>query len=350
MLYEINDAALQNLVVNQTASFQDVINALEANGRGFVVVVSDAQNLVGVITDGDLRRAMLKYRQDEVSAMTMCQQNPLTVQDSNADNLSLLCERHEVTFLPMLSGQKLTHLFLQNKEIVHSGSTSVFILAGGEGKRLMPYTKNCPKPLVKVNGDPILSHILRKFRFEGFRSIYLSVNYLSEQIEATFKDGFEFGLDIKYIKEDEPLGTAGSLSLLTDKSFENLIVSNGDVLTDLSYRQLLDHHKQHKNQITIAAKHYEMHNPYGVLIVEDGEVKEVNEKPTYKSIINTGIYVISQDVLSYLDFNSHCDMTTLIQRCLDTNQRVGVYYTDEYWMDLGTPNDLQMADERLSNV
>jgi NDP-sugar pyrophosphorylase family protein len=223
----------------------------------------------------------------------------------------------------------------------------LFIMAGGRGSRLAPLTDNCPKPMLPVRGKPILEHIVERARGEGIFNLIFSVNYLGTIIEDYFGDGKNFGVDITYVKEDSPLGTAGALSLFKEQVNEPLLVSNGDLITDIRYSEMLEFHNTHKSFITVATRSHEWQNPYGVVLTSGSDVVGYEEKPLSKSNINAGVYVLDPGVLSLLEYNEHCDMPNLITKALTTGNRLYAYPMYENWLDVGRPVDLELANDRL---
>jgi NDP-sugar pyrophosphorylase family protein len=223
----------------------------------------------------------------------------------------------------------------------------LFIMAGGRGSRLAPLTDNCPKPMLPVGGKPILEHIVERARGEGIFNLIFSVNYLGTIIEDYFGDGKKFGVDITYVKEDFPLGTAGALSLFKEQVNEPLLVSNGDLITDIRYSEMLEFHNTHKSFITVATRSHEWQNPYGVVLTSGSDVVGYEEKPLSKSNINAGVYVLDPGVLSLLEYNEHCDMPNLITKALTTGNRLYAYPMYENWLDVGRPVDLELANDRL---
>jgi NDP-sugar pyrophosphorylase family protein len=237
---------------------------------------------------------------------------------------------------------KVLNLYMGDKAI-HSNKIKnlVIIMAGGKGKRMLPYTKKCPKPLLLLDNKPILEHILNKAKSDGFQNFYLSINYLGHMIKNFFGKGKNLGINIKYIQESFPLGTAGSLSLLRPKPKIPFIVSNGDVISEIGFKNLLDFHIKNKAFATVAVKPYQLRNPYGVVKTNGNEITDLEEKPISKSYVNAGVYAFDPIVLKYIEKNKILDMNKLIKDLINKSKKVIAYTAYESWFDVGRPSDLK---------
>jgi len=215
------------------------------------------------------------------------------------------------------------------------------IMAGGEGTRLRPHTADKPKPMVLIDGLPILERQIRKLKALNIRKIFISVNYLKDVIIDYFKDGSEFGVEIDYLEEKKKLGTAGSLSMLPVINNGSILVMNGDVLTSSDFRNLYSFHTLHNSSITISAIEYKIDIPYGVIETKGGEFIKIKEKPSQKFFCNAGIYAISAHILNKIPANKYWDMTDLIEKCRLADENVSIFPIHEYWSDIGTSEDLE---------
>jgi NDP-sugar pyrophosphorylase family protein len=220
----------------------------------------------------------------------------------------------------------------------------VVLMAGGEGKRLRPATDNCPKPMLKVGGMPILEIILQQCIKSGFRNYFISVNYLKEQIMEYFGDGSYWGVNIQYLEENQPLGTAGALSQLHKTLTQTLLVINGDVLTRADYRSLLRFHREQNASVTLCVHEDETRIPYGVVTSKDYQMETIQEKPVISHNIIAGIYALEPDMLKLLPSNQFCDMPDLIEMGKEQCKSVFVFPIHEYWLDIGHPAALDMAN------
>ncbi len=226
---------------------------------------------------------------------------------------------------------------------------AVVLMAGGNGKRLSPLTNVRPKPLLKVGPRPLIETTIRRFISRGFTNFWLSINYLGEMIESHFKDGIEFGANIKYLRENSALGTAGSLSLLNKKSKKPLIIMNADILTDIDFDELIKKHKESKALATICTIEQSIQIPYGVVEEENNYLITLTEKPHKKYLVNAGIYVIEPEVLNYINKNTFIDMTEVIDLVKGDNKKVSVYKIRDYWCDIGQKVDLERANREFNN-
>jgi NDP-sugar pyrophosphorylase family protein len=218
------------------------------------------------------------------------------------------------------------------------------LMCGGLGTRLRPLTYSIPKPLIYVGDRPVVELLLERLKLNGITEIYISLGYKGEHIEVELKDGKHLGLNIQYVREDQPLGTAGALNLLRDKLADPFLMMNGDLVTRLDFGKLCAFHQEHNAAITVATKAYEVQVPYGVVEDSDGKVTELREKPVYSTRINAGIYVLSRSVLDLLPPGGRFDATQLIQAALDDGRPVFSYLIEEYWLDMGRIEDYEKAN------
>jgi NDP-sugar pyrophosphorylase family protein len=216
---------------------------------------------------------------------------------------------------------------------------TVLIMAGGLGSRLRPYTEHCPKPMLPVAGKPMLEHIVVRARGQGFKHFVLAVHYLGHMIEEHFGSGDRLQVRIDYLREESPLGTAGALSLLQHKPQHPLVVSNGDVLTDIHYGELIDFHARHGAAATMAVRRHEWQYPFGVVHTRGVEIVGFEEKPVTTTMVNAGIYVLDPQVIECLNDGERCDMPTLFDRARERIGRTVVYPMHEPWLDVGRPED-----------
>jgi NDP-sugar pyrophosphorylase family protein len=223
-------------------------------------------------------------------------------------------------------------------------SNLMVIMAGGMGTRLRPHTKNCPKPLLPVAGKPMLEHIIERAKLEGFSRFVLAIHYLGHMIEDHFGNGERLGVQIDYLREQSPLGTAGALSLLNPCHDAPFVVTNGDVITDIRYGELLDFHIRHDAAATMAVRVHEWQHPFGVVQTKGVEIVGFEEKPVARSHINAGVYVIGPAALGLLTADAHCDMPTLFERLQLQAKRTVAYPMHEPWLDVGRPDDLSRAN------
>ena len=225
----------------------------------------------------------------------------------------------------------------------------VILMAGGLGSRLAPLTDSCPKPLLKVGNQPVLETLIENFLENGFHHFLISVNFQSEMIENYFQDGRQWGASIKYLREKKPLGTAGALGLLEEIPEQPLIVMNGDLLTKLNFRGLLEFHEEHDAPITMCVREYDFQIPYGVVKLDGSYASALEEKPVHKFFVNAGVYVINQEILTSIPKNQYYNMTDLITPLLE-KKKVASFPIHEYWIDIGKVEDLRQAHGEYETV
>lgn len=335
----------QKNIVGESDSLRAAATVLNASPYKLVLVCSSEGQLTGTLTDGDLRRGLLRGLSLEDS-VTQAMNRSFVAGNQGEPKAELhsLMRKKQIHELPILDKSgNVVDLVTDRPELTPFDGTFV-IMAGGRGSRLMPLTDSTPKPMLLVGAKPILEHILTSAISQGFENFVISVNYLGKQIENYFGDGSAWGVSITYLREEEPLGTAGALSLLPRGAPGPIVVSNGDLVTNLDYRAMIQNHEQSGATISMAIRRFELRNPYGVVATNGEFVEGIVEKPAYISQVNTGIYVLTSEVLTNLQPDTFLNMTDLVQRALDQNERVAAFAIHESWMDIGTPQDFQTAN------
>ncbi|EKT85641.1 nucleotidyltransferase family protein [Leptospira santarosai] len=337
----------QSALLPLRSTIQDVILNLDESALQIVLVVSEDNQLIGTITDGDIRRGLLRGLDLNSSIESIVFRESLIVTPQMSKDMVIqLMQANKIHQLPIVDDRRrVVGLYLWDEILTPSQRPNVFIImAGGKGTRLMPHTENCPKPLLPVAGKPMLEHIISRAKSEGFHKFFIAIHYLGHMIEEYFGDGSRFDVDIEYIKEEEPLGTAGALSLLTRPLKEPFLVTNGDVMTDIHYGELLDFHVVHDAQATMAVRLHEWQHPFGVVKTKGVDIVAFEEKPIYRSHVNAGIYALNPDALFSLEAKTHCDMPTLFSRLGSEGYRTIVYPMHEPWIDVGRPGDLEKVN------
>lgn len=350
MTNNINQNSWKETLIPFDSSIQQAIHSLEVSGMQIVLVVSNNNKLIGTLTDGDIRRAFLKGAKLGDPIEKVINRTPLVTPPEVGRNLILkVMQANKIFQVPVVDHDgKVLDLYVW--DLVNSCEpleNIMVIMAGGRGTRLAPHTENCPKPMLEVGGKPMLEHIIERAKESGFRKFIISLHYLGHMIEGYFKDGDKWGVNIEYLKEAFPLGTAGCLSIMQAWPDNPFVVTNGDVLTDISYRDILEFHITHQASATMAVRQHELQNQFGVVKIKGIEIEGFEEKPTYVSHINAGIYVINPEVLSVLDKERYCDMPTLFSQARSLGKRTIVYPMHEPWLDVGRPVDLQIANDAI---
>jgi dTDP-glucose pyrophosphorylase len=334
-------------ILLDSSTIEQAILNLNQFGIKIVLVVDEADKLIGTISDGDIRRGLLKSLNLNSSVTNVVHYDALVVPpEMPRDTVEQLMVANKVQQIPVVDGQQqLIGLHVWDKVTkVEQRTNLMIIMAGGKGTRLLPYTKNCPKPMVLLAGKPMLEHIIERGKQEGFNHFVLAINYLGHMIEEYFGNGESLGVKIDYLREDSPLGTAGALGLLKSRPDEPFVVTNGDVITDIRYGELLDFHNRHQARASMAVRVHEWQHPFGVVQTKGAEIVGFEEKPITRCHINAGVYVLSPEVLDEFKPGSPCDMPMIFQLLQDKLQRTVAYPMHEPWLDVGRPDDLIQAN------
>ncbi len=334
-------------VVRPDTTIRTTIEAIDSCGTQIAVVVDENNKLLGTVSDGDVRRAILKGILLENQVDQIMNPRPTTI-SSNESRESILALMRSRRFLqiPVVDNEGCLVAIEFLDELVQQTrrTNPVVLMAGGLGSRLQSLTADCPKPLLKVGSKPILETIIENFMEHGFYRFYISVNYKAEMIERYFGDGSRLGIEISYIRENERLGTAGALSLLPEGINEPLLVMNADLLTKVNFSHLLTFHSEHKPMATMCVREYEFQVPYGVVKVDKHRLLGIEEKPVQRFFVNAGIYALSPEVLKLIPANTFFDMPTLFEKIIQLHQETAVFLVNEYWMDIGQTDDFERAN------
>jgi dTDP-glucose pyrophosphorylase/CBS domain-containing protein len=328
------------------ADLQQAIRSLEESALQIVLVVSPEHTLVGTLTDGDIRRGLLRGLDLGSPLTSVIKRDPLVVPpEMTRDMVLQLMQVNAMGAIPVVDADRqVLGLHLLNDILAPmQRSNLMVIMAGGKGTRLQSHTEKCPKPLLPVGGKPMLEHIIERARADGFQRFVLAIHHLGHMIEEYFGDGRRLQVQIDYLREETPLGTAGAIGLLNPVPESPFLVSNGDVLTDIHYGELLDFHCRHGASATMAVRLHEWQHPFGVVRIQGVDIVGFEEKPIARSHVNAGIYVLEPRVLDVLGAGEQCDMPTLFGRLQERNERTIVYPMHEPWLDVGRVDDLERA-------
>lgn len=334
------------------STLRQAISCLDASALQISMVVTSNNLFLGTLTDGDIRRGLLRGLTLDSPIETIVHADPLVVPpELGRDTVLQLMQANRIHQLPVVDKNRhVVGLHVWDELMAPIERPNIMIImAGGQGTRLRPHTENCPKPFLPVRGKPMLEHIIEKARAEGFRNFIISIHYLGQMIEDYFGDGRKWNVRIDYLREELPLGTAGAISLLHPKPATSFLVTNGDVLTDIRYSELLDFHARNCATATMAVRAHEWQHPYGVVRTNGIEIAGFEEKPIFRSHINAGIYVLEPAVLGVLQPAERCDMPTLFTRLQDRSARTIVYPMHEPWMDVGGTEDYKLAQDGVKN-
>jgi len=332
----------RSLIYSKDLTLEDVLKTLDINGNGVLPLVDEENHLVGLITDGDIRRGILNKR----SVLQMINFNPKSISSSLSENeieneLKNIRKRH----LPIVDdNKKLVDILILDDIELKRNKSSVVIMAGGLGSRLGELTKYQPKPMLKVGEKPLLENMIEILRDQGFYDFYISVNYKANIIKEYFGNGSNFGINIKYLEEKERLGTAGALSLIEEKLKHPFFVINGDIITTQNFNSIKRFHNQKNAMATMCVKNHTITNPYGVIKTEKNQIVAFEEKPSYHSLINAGIYLLNPEILNIIPNNKYYDMPELFESLMKTNKNIVAYELKSYWIDIGHASDYERAN------
>ncbi len=339
----------KHAILRPSASIRDAIRNLNNVAIQIVLVTDEEGRLAGTVCDGDIRRGLLKGLDLDSPIESVLYRSPMVVPSSMSRDLVMqLMAANKIHQVPIVDERRLVlglHLW---DDIVApvTRENSMVIMAGGKGSRLRPQTESCPKPMLPVAGKPMLEHIVERAKAEGFTRFVLAVHYLGNMIEDYFGDGCKFGVHIDYLREDKPLGTAGALSLLSPRPELPFVVTNGDVMTDIRYGELLDFHLRHGAAATMAVRVHEWQHPFGVVRIDGVDIVGFEEKPVARTHINAGVYALAPETLDCMQVNDVCDMPSLFERIQGRGTRTVAYPMHEPWLDVGRPDDLKLANQR----
>ena len=349
---------LKQLLVSPNNSIQEVMTCIDRNAKGIALVVDKKRRLLGTVTDGDLRRAILARVNFEspVSELLTHKSSspypkPVTAPvGTDRPTLLQLMQKHRVRHVPLLDSAGRVVDLATLDELLPDPVLPVraVIMAGGFGTRLHPLTEQLPKSMLPVGDRPLMERIINQLRQAGIQRVSVTTHHMSEKIVEHFGDGSDFGVELNYITEDRPLGTAGALGLMKAPQ-EPMLVINGDILTQVNFRAMLDYHREHKADLTVAVRKYDLDVPYGVIESDGSFVQGLTEKPSFSFFVNAGIYLLESAVHHYIPNGQHFDMTDLIQRLLEEKRPVANFPIVEYWLDIGQPADYDQAQKDVQN-
>lgn len=343
----------KEVLISPATPLRDALGAIDRAGTQIALVVDAQGRLLGTLSDGDARRALLRGLELSARADAAMHGNPTTVLNSeDRSSILALMRRLGLRQIPVVDqagvvvGLELVDDFLA----VSSRSNWVVVMAGGLGKRLEELTRDVPKPMLKVGSRPLLETILRSFAAAGFRQFYLAVNYKADQIERHFGDGAALGVEIRYLREQKRMGTAGALSLLPEPPGEPFIVTNADLLTREDHALMLERHIASGAAATMAVREYEMQVPFGVVTERDGEIESIEEKPVQRFVVSAGMYVLSPELLKLVPADQFFDMPSLFDAAARNGLRTRTHQISGYWLDIGRMPDYERANLDFPNV
>lgn len=343
----------QDILVRPDTSILEALRVIDAGAMRLALVVDEERRLIGIVADGDIRRALLKNIELKNPVLSVMNVEPTTVREtSTREQRIALMQRKGLHQLPVVDSQGRLVALETIDEIFAppARENCVVLMAGGVGSRLQPLTNDCPKPLLRIAEKPLLEIILEAFVAQGFRRFYFSVNYRADMIKSHFGDGGNWGVDVRYLEETSSLGTAGSLSLIPDPVEAPLIVMNGDIMTRVDFGRLLDFHSSQQAEATMCVREYQHMVPYGVVRTENQWLRDIDEKPTLKCFISAGMYVLGAEVVRGLSAGQPVDMPAVFSGILRRGGKTAVFPLHEYWLDIGRLEDFEKANRDFRDV
>jgi dTDP-glucose pyrophosphorylase len=342
---------IDKLKLKENTSIKDALKIIDNAAMQIALIVDNDNKLIGTLTDGDIRRGLLKGLDLNSPIKSIINRNPLTakITDTKEEILQKAFAK-KIRQIPIvdengkLIGIEEIEELLKPKE----KPNKVVLMVGGLGTRLRPLTENTPKPMLKVGNKPILQTIIEKFAQYGYKNFILCVNYKSDIIKDYFKDGSEFGVNIEYVLEKKRMGTAGALSLLKKRPKEDFFVMNGDILTNVNFEHLHNYHLKNNAVATMCIREYEYQVPFGVVNLEGNRIVFIEEKPTHKFFVSAGIYMLNPETLDYIPKNEYFDMPQLFYKIIKENKKVISFPIREYWLDIGRMDEYKRANEEFN--
>lgn len=344
----------KSALLTETRTVADAVRVIEANFAHICLVINDHGNLKGTVTDGDVRRGLLRSLSLDAPVTAVMNKFPTTGRaEESADVYLESMRRIRVRQLPIVDANGCVIGLVSEDELVESGPRSnwIVLMAGGFGTRLRPLTNTVPKPMLKVGAKPLLETTIESFLQQDFRRFYISVNYLADKVRKYFGDGSRWGCEIRYLQEQAPLGTAGALSLLSEPPNDPLIVMNGDVLTKVNFGHLLDFHRERAAAATMCVREYDFQVPYGVVQLDGTRIKGLIEKPIHSFFVNAGIYVLDPKLIEAVPRDgTRFHMTDLFESAISRGLETAAFPVREYWIDIGQLDDFSRANGDYSNI
>jgi dTDP-glucose pyrophosphorylase/CBS domain-containing protein len=345
---------LSRLCILPGCTIRQAIKQLDASRLGLVMIVDAEQHLLGTITDGDVRRAILAgiSLDSDISALQELKRNtpfvkPIVGSAGQSKSIYLkLMEQHKILHLPIIGqDQRVVGLVRRDDFLEQTFDVEALVMAGGIGSRLYPLTQQTPKPMLPVGDRPLMEIMIGQLRDAGIRRVHVAINHQKDKIVEHFKDGSHLNVEMSYLSETSPLGTAGALGLL-EKSDKTILIMNGDILTNVDFRAMMAYHKENEADLTIAVRQYDVQVPYGIVECDGQKTLGIREKPIFNFFVNAGLYLLEPAMLDLLpEKGGRIDMTELIQHLLRENRVVRSFPILEQWIDIGQHQDYQEAQE-----
>jgi dTDP-glucose pyrophosphorylase len=350
------DVSLREICIEPDTPILQALACMNRGSLGIVLVVDQEGKLLNTIVDGDIRRALLTGMDFRGPVSSLLERmktgDPVTAQEGiDKSGLLELMKNNHIRQVPILDPEGRVVDLVTERELLPELTMPLkaVIMAGGFGKRMQPLTKDCPKPMLPVGDQPLLEVIIEQLKNAGINKVSVTTHYLGHKIKEHFGDGKDLGVSLDYVTEDTPLGTAGALGLMSTPQ-EPLLVINGDILSQIDYRAMLDFHNEHRAALTVGVRQYDMKVPFGVVNTntKDALVQSLEEKPIFSFLVNAGIYLLAPSTHHFIEAGKHLDMTDLIKILVAKGEKVVSFPIIEYWLDVGNPKDYKRAQEFMS--
>lgn len=346
---------LAGAIVTPATTILETVKAIESGGIQAALVSPDGLRLAGVVTDGDIRRGILRGVALDAPVSGVMNTAPATLRlPASREQADALMMQRQIRQVPVLDPvgtiAGIYHIDIRDERLAGEDAPWVVIMAGGRGQRLHPLTETTPKPMIPVGGQPLVETIIRTLIEQGFRRIWLSVNYMADAFRQHFGDGARLGADIRYIEEPARLGTAGALGLLPERPPGPFLVMNGDLLTAVNFNNLIAFHREHKALATMCVREYTVQIPYGVIEMEEGRIAAIAEKPRKTYFVSAGIYVLDPSLIGRIAPGQPLDMPALLESVIAEGGAIAGFPIHEYWLDIGKFDDLERAQAEFPGV
>jgi len=340
---------ISKICLHDNATIRAALSVINSGAVKIALVVNDDNQLLGTLSDGDIRRGILRKKTLDDSIEDIYSRDPIIAYEYHSnEELLHLCSMNRISQIPIIGDDKqIINLFFLEEELSKEYENTVVLMVGGLGKRLRPLTENTPKPMLKVGGKPILQAIVEGFSKHGFTNITMCLGYKSNVIQDFFQDGSRFGVNIDYIIEDQRMGTAGALTLLKKKPNKSFFVMNGDLLTSVNFEKMLDFHELNNSKATMCVREYDIQLPYGVVTIKDENICSIKEKPIHNFYVNAGIYLLEPECIDLIPENEFFDMTSLFEQLIAEKNKTVSFPLQEYWLDIGNHSDFSKAQNDI---
>ncbi len=343
----------KNILLKETSSIKEALKVIDSGAMQIALIIDQDEKLLGTLTDGDIRRGILNNLslEDSIESLYFREPTLCTIGHPREKILALAVEK-KLQHIPIVNNDGVIVGLERVEELLQpqQKKQKVVLMVGGLGTRLRPLTETIPKPMLKVGDKPILETIILNFKKYGFSEFILSLGYKGEIIKEYFGDGERFGVHVEYIHEDKRMGTAGALTLMHKSLSADFFVMNGDLLTNINFEHMLEYHLKHTSMATMGVREYDFQVPYGVVKVDDIDIKSIEEKPTHKFFVSSGVYVLNKSLLSLIPKDTFYDMPTLFESAISKKLKTISFAIHDYWLDIGRIEEFKQANDEFKEV